>query len=267
MKNLYEKIYENTTKLGTKIVSNDTKVYVMSDIHGDFDHFMDMLDKIKFSDNDELYILGDSIDRGPASIACLQFIMDNPNIHMILGNHELMMIDAFESVKESESEYMKCMEHWFLNGGDVTAEAFNKLLNRTQREIFDFISNLPLQYKIELNGNTITLCHAAPVEWFNYYINCESEKRSFLNPVEYSLWYRGTFNFAQPNAGTIVIGHTPTISYLDSRIIPASAIMFDIPVENTEILNIDCGSVYRYYNHPQSSLCCIRLNDLEEYYL
>ena len=42
----------------------------MSDIHGQFDALMKMLEKIQFSDEDELYILGDVIDRGPKSMEC-----------------------------------------------------------------------------------------------------------------------------------------------------------------------------------------------------
>lgn len=38
--------------------------YVMSDIHGEADRFHAMLEKIHFSDDDTLYILGDVIDRG-----------------------------------------------------------------------------------------------------------------------------------------------------------------------------------------------------------
>ena len=45
---------------------------IISDIHGCFDEFMQMLDLINFSSADELYVLGDVIDRGPEPIKCLQ---------------------------------------------------------------------------------------------------------------------------------------------------------------------------------------------------
>ena len=38
--------------------------YVMSDIHGCFDEFMQMLDLINFSSADELYVLGDGVFDG-----------------------------------------------------------------------------------------------------------------------------------------------------------------------------------------------------------
>lgn len=43
-------------------------IYVISDIHGEYDLFMKMLEKIKFQDTDTLYILGDILDRGPNPI-------------------------------------------------------------------------------------------------------------------------------------------------------------------------------------------------------
>ena len=39
--------------------------YVMSDIHGMSHLLEEMLEKIRFSAEDRLYILGDMIDRGP----------------------------------------------------------------------------------------------------------------------------------------------------------------------------------------------------------
>ena len=69
--------------------------YVMSDIHGQFDSFMKMLDLIVFSDEDELYIVGDVIDRGPKSVECIKWIMEQDNVLTLMGNHELMLYDGY----------------------------------------------------------------------------------------------------------------------------------------------------------------------------
>lgn len=66
--------------------------YLMSDIHGEADRFHAMLKKIGFSKEDILIILGDVIDRGPDGIDLLLEIMDMPNVIMLLGNHEYMML-------------------------------------------------------------------------------------------------------------------------------------------------------------------------------
>ena len=55
-------------------------VYCMSDIHGEYDRYMAMLDLIQFSEQDTLYILGDVIDRKPDGIEILQDIMNTDEI-------------------------------------------------------------------------------------------------------------------------------------------------------------------------------------------
>ena len=45
--------------------------YVMGDIHGEADSFHAILEKIYFSEEDTLILLGDVIDRGPVGIALL----------------------------------------------------------------------------------------------------------------------------------------------------------------------------------------------------
>ena len=41
--------------------------YVISDIHGEYGLLMRLLDKIKFSQSDELYVCGDMVDKGEES--------------------------------------------------------------------------------------------------------------------------------------------------------------------------------------------------------
>ena len=67
-------------------------VYVMSDLHGDWAHFKLMLLKIRFSKSDQLYIIGDVVDRGPHSIKLLQFIRQQENMTLLMGNHDLMLL-------------------------------------------------------------------------------------------------------------------------------------------------------------------------------
>ena len=55
-------------------------IYVMSDIHGCYDKYKLMLDKIQFSENDILYILGDVVDRGAYGIKILLDIARRKNI-------------------------------------------------------------------------------------------------------------------------------------------------------------------------------------------
>lgn len=62
--------------------------YCISDIHGEYDLFINLLKRINFKDDDELYILGDIIDKGNDSIKLLNYIFSLNNCYCILGNHE-----------------------------------------------------------------------------------------------------------------------------------------------------------------------------------
>ena len=64
--------------------------YVISDIHGCYDEFIKMLDKIHLSENDKLYLAGDYIDRGKDSLAMLRWLENcSANVFPIKGNHDV----------------------------------------------------------------------------------------------------------------------------------------------------------------------------------
>ena len=72
--------------------------YVMSDIHGMAHLLKQMLEEIRFSDGDQLYILGDMIDRGPDPAGVIDLVSQSRNITALRGNHE----DSFA----------ECMRMW-----------------------------------------------------------------------------------------------------------------------------------------------------------
>ena len=47
--------------------------YVISDIHGEYGKFMELLDIIHFSDEDILYVLGDVVDRGKNPVKTVSY--------------------------------------------------------------------------------------------------------------------------------------------------------------------------------------------------
>ena len=68
--------------------------YVMADIHGEYDKFMDILKQINLKDDDTLYFLGDVVDRGPHSVKVLLKLMEMHNAVCIVGNHEVMAMEC-----------------------------------------------------------------------------------------------------------------------------------------------------------------------------
>jgi len=80
------------------------KKYVISDIHGCAKTFKALVDRISFSREDELYLLGDYIDRGPDSKGVIDHIWDlletGYTVHCLTGNHEQMFLHAIDARDE-----------------------------------------------------------------------------------------------------------------------------------------------------------------------
>ena len=76
--------------------------YAISDIHGAYDEFQRLLDKIRFQydGSDSLYLLGDYGDWGEKSmetiLAVKQMDEEYDFVHCLMGNHELMFLAAME---------------------------------------------------------------------------------------------------------------------------------------------------------------------------
>lgn len=73
--------------------------YAISDIHGCNATFKHALNEINFSKDDELYLLGDYVDRGPDSMGVLETIWEledsGHQVTCLRGNHEQMVLDFY----------------------------------------------------------------------------------------------------------------------------------------------------------------------------
>lgn len=224
--------------------------YVVSDIHGEADRFYAMLDKIQFSDEDTLYILGDVVDRGPDGVALLQKIMTTPNVVMILGNHECMMLDYLVSDPDPVA-----IRRWNKNGNRPTLDTFLKLKARDQRSILEYLRSLPTHLEIEINGKWFYLVHGFPGM-----------------TVHDEVWSRPTINTPNPVPGyQVIIGHTPVHYLIQSEQERINYVM-DIEDQGNhlriwhsdEFIDIDCGCGHEY---SIRALACVRLEDMVEYYV
>ena len=101
-------------------------VYVMSDLHGCYDKYKRMLERISFSKEDVLYILGDVVDRGPNGMEILLDIAERENVFLFRGNHEEqagILLSNLYRILEGEDypkELLKCYELWLSDGGKPT---------------------------------------------------------------------------------------------------------------------------------------------------
>lgn len=195
---------------------------VISDIHGCLQTFKALLYKIMFTKNDELYLLGDYIDRGPDSKGVIDFIWklqsEGHFVHCLRGNHEQMLLDSFNDPYDQQL--------WQDHGGLDTMKSFGaKTVDDIPMEYLEWIDRLA--YYIEIDQ--YILVHAG----LNF------DLPDPLEGKEAMLWIRNWYDRIKKDwlgDRIIVHGHTPT---------PA----FDVYENLQEIterstLIIDGGAVY-----------------------
>ena len=130
-----------------------------------------------FGCDDELYILGDIIDRGIAIDKCMAWCVDHAvnatgsNIHFLLGNHEKMALPSFLGAwscgVDPQASYM-----WSISGGYYTIDQMKKLDCDVVDAFQGIVEAAPTKFVVNIGGEDILLCHAGARKpkngnWFN----------------------------------------------------------------------------------------------------
>lgn len=223
--------------------------YVISDIHGNFKLLINLLNKIKFSQKDTLFILGDLIDKGTEVDKVLKLIFRDirKNVFVIAGNHEHEFIKYVKFlINENESDDVILKK----------SNEFLKLKNPITFEIIDEILNLPYYYE----EKDFLLVHAG--------IPCDENgfPLSIKNVSKEELVYDRRFkneNFIPQNFKCVIFGHTPTIK--DGKM--GNIIKYQRPntrgnkVTDYYKIHIDTG------NYLSKTLGCLCLDTMQEFYV
>jgi len=194
-------------------------IYVTADLHGIHPKQLEtLLAKADFSEEDFLFILGDVIDRGEYGAELLAWLTQQPNMELILGNHEAMLLScAFlfadvneESLDALTVENMELVSNWMANGGGTTIKGFRRLLKQDSElviGILEYLQECPLYEEVEANGKEYVLVHAGLGENFSAekpLADYSAEELLFSRPHPDTVYY--------PDK-TVIFGHTPTYYY------------------------------------------------------
>jgi serine/threonine protein phosphatase 1 len=218
------------------------KRYVIGDIHGCLKTFRSLIEnRIRPSKSDQIYLLGDYIDRGPDSSGVLDYIIDlqaqGYQIFPLRGNHEQDLIEA-------EAEYDSDTFRLFV----VKVTKSHDLLDKDsllKRKYHDFIQNLPFYYDL---GNII-LVHAG----INFKVD---------DPFQDIISMLQLRNTTIPEDGsftkTIVHGHQPT--YFDEIVKAVSEKQQVLPIDN----GCSFSKPHKVYDYKQlGKLCCLNLESFD----
>jgi len=253
--------------------------YVISDIHGKADAFFDLLNQVQFSDADELYVLGDLIDRGSKSAEIFHWAVEEApsNVHFLLGNHEDMAESVLARVSDEGSIYdmFNYSDIWNYNGGIQTLNSLREKYGaKWCRKSAQWIRELPIYYIVEVNGKEWLLIHAGLAhsrrmsDLFAPVGRDEDIDIPEIDEIwsQHLVWVRDRWLYnSRSYPYDIVFGHTPTSYWVESFFSQSIAIQGQpgyivrmVGFDNYKVRYcIDCG-----YNR----LGMLRLDDCMEFY-
>jgi len=230
--------------------------YVMSDIHGEYDKYLEMLQKIDFCDEDTLYILGNTVDFGAEPIELLNEMADQPNVYPIIGSHERMAVDTLSLLMDDISEgrldklspdTMKAIAHWKENGGTTTLEEFVKLINEERQDVLDYLCDFTPFEVVDIDNKTFILVHCGLGNFEKNGKKLKSYSVKELTDIEVD-YEKQYFN---DDSIFIVSGHVPTY-----KLCGEDRIYF-----SHNNICINCGV------SEGRKLGCLCLETLEEFYV
>ncbi len=132
--------------------------YIIGEIHGNYKLYKQMLSLIGFSDADELYPVGDMIDRGDMGVEVLYDMSMRYNVFPVLGNHEYA---AAQVLLEQKRDPQPAIKKWYELGGEVTHRGFMKLDPELREGLVEYLADLPLYEEVMIGDIKYVLTHSA----------------------------------------------------------------------------------------------------------
>jgi len=209
--------------------------FAISDIHGCAKTFRALLNRMAFSKEDVLYLLGDYIDRGPDSRGVIDHIWklqeDGFQVHCLRGNHEQLLLD----------EYTQKII-WY-NGEKATLRSFQVKSNQ----------EIPKRYIEWMNGLT---CFFKLEDYILVHAGLNFRSKFPLDDTYEMIWIRHWYEYIDKDwlgNRIIVHGHTPTRQLEIKRSIKE--------LEEIPAIDIDAGCVYESFG--LGYLCALNLDTKE----
>jgi serine/threonine protein phosphatase 1 len=155
---------------------------------------MALLEAIAPMSDDQVYFLGDLIDRGPQSSQVVNFVKES-NFPCLLGNHEQMLL----SILAGKGKSSAVMQAWLYSGGQATLASYESAT--IPQEHRDWFGTLPTY----LDLGDVWLVHAG----------IDPHKPLAEQTADQLCWVRDEFHsIEQPYFPDklIIVGHTITFT-------------------------------------------------------
>lgn len=192
------------------------RVFVVGDLHGAYQTFMEKLVLLEFDFEKDLVIcVGDIVDRGRENLQCIK-LLNEPWFKSVRGNHEdFCIVGSYDSHIANIHKDPRNGGAWLYKLSDELIEGIATL----------FIG-LPLAMEVQYKGNLYGFTHADMpfTEWGDLYITDDSQVEVHGRTIQdWLLWSR--FGYDTKDEFTEVVngvkavfhGHTPTCGKIEKR--------------------------------------------------
>jgi bis(5'-nucleosyl)-tetraphosphatase (symmetrical) len=122
--------------------------YAVGDLQGCLDELKALLAKVNFGAEDQLWLAGDLVNRGPQSLATLRFVKDlGHQARAVLGNHDLHLLAVAFGVKKAGRK-----------------DTFDAILQAPDRdELLHWLRHLPLLHQDTARGYLMVHAGIPPI--------------------------------------------------------------------------------------------------------
>lgn len=191
--------------------------YIIGDVHGCYDEFIALRNKIEKQDPMfDITLVGDIIDRGDQSWFMIQWALKNiPNsmkYHCVLGNHEDMIIQWYQNEIRRGSKYLEdCIPARYGFNCYIDDKSGAKTSMKSIGEIVRLFQSFPLYRVIKIKDNNkcihkYVISHADVPLKLDGTIDDSASKDRFIWSREH------LYQFDVDNLSDYILihGHTPT---------------------------------------------------------
>ncbi|MEM1119528.1 MAG: metallophosphoesterase family protein [Bacteroidota bacterium] len=218
------------------------RILAISDIHGCLHTFKALLKQINLSKADQLFLVGDFVDRGPDSKGVIDHIWELQEagyaITCLKGNHEELLLKGYRTGRDDSV--------WLKHGGKATLNSFSvAAASYIPKPYIRWMDNLPLFVEHQ--------------QYIFVHAGLNFDMPNPLDAKNSMLWIRGwhdAINYDWLKDRIVIHGHTPTVK----SEIEATFERLDY----LQYLDIDAGCVFDYNGFGH--LCAVDLTNRELYF-
>lgn len=124
----------------------------MSDVHGNYDSFQQAISYINHQKVDVIFFLGDVVGYYYESLLIIDELMKLENLFIVLGNHDYMFLEMYNSKNEQLIRNYK----------QKYGSSFDEFFVKVNKDQINFLASIPISKRVEIDGVKFALFHGGP---------------------------------------------------------------------------------------------------------